>query len=67
MKLSHEMDICTSFHAMDSNALARSPHTQQHLCAEEREGDKKFPLLKSPAHRGKGREWNVSKQKWNLC
>ena len=23
--------------------------------------------LNSAAHRGKSREWNVSKQKWNLC
>ena len=25
------------------------------------------PKLQSAAHRVKSREWNVSKQKWNLC
>ena len=32
--------------------------------ARERERDS---LCKSAAHRDKSREWNVSKQKWNLC
>ena len=26
-----------------------------------------FASRKSAAHRGKSREWNVSKQQWNLC
>ena len=60
------------YQVQDLSTCRVFPHVQKRDDSETEMPQKtmtKFviPGGKSAAHRDKSREWNVSKQKWNLC